>query len=911
MSLLKNTEHRSDANVGETQILAAQVRQLFAQALPGMYGAVIASIALAAVLWNATSQPLMIAWLSIFLVVQVFRHELLSRFRKSDPTDESAVVWGRWFLVGSVITAVLWGAVAIVLFPKVSFPHQVILAAFLAGVSASTMVAHSAVKECYLSSVVLALSPLLGRFIYEGGYLPITMGLLGFVFMLGLLGAGRSINAVIRDTIRLRFENTDLIKDLRIATTGLEDRVNERTRELQAANQQLRDEIAGRAEVEEALRESEDLLRRSQEIARVGSWQLDLASSRLIWSDEVYRIFGLQPEQYKATYEAFLETVHPDDRALVDEEYSSSIREGRDSHEIEHRIVRKSSGEIRHVFEKCQHFKDSTGRIVRSVGIVQDVTERKLAEEALKKSEQLYRSVIENIEDVFYRSDTEGKLSMASPSGARVFGYGSVAEMIGTPLEAWWANPQERQRLLDIVVEHGKVSDFEGVLKRKDGSSFIASLSTHFYRDQDGEILGTEGIVRDITERKQIEAQLIQSQKMEAIGTLAGGVAHEINNLLQIVMGHADMLLLREALDEKSAKSAEAIRRAARNGSELVDRILTFSRKSEPEMRPVNLSDDVRRVDELLRRTLPRIINIEMSLEESLSMIHADPSQIEQILLNLATNARDSMPDGGTLLFRTENATIGEEYCRTHPDAKPGKYVLLTVSDTGGGMEKDIVNRIFEPFFTTKQPGAGTGLGLSMVFGVVKNHRGHITCNSEPGRGTTFKIYFPAVEIKPTVVVTSPPEMPAGGTETILLVDDEEAVRALGAEMLELAGYTVVTAANGREAVEIYSKNMQAISLVILDLVMPEMGGIKCLEEILGMDPEARVLIASGYSADGSTREALEGGASGFIAKPFDLKQILVAARKSLSGQAKPQDLLIDCRSSSRARSRDYGMNKE
>ena len=250
--------------------------------------------------------------------------------------------------------------------------------------------------------------------------------------------------------------------------------------------------------------------------------------------------------------------------------------------------------------------------------------------------------------------------------------------------------------------------------------------------------------------------------------------------------------------------------------------------------------------------------------------------------MNLAVNAADAMPEGGTLVFETSNGTIREDYCQTHADLDPGEYVLLSVSDTGQGIDKKSLDHIFEPFFTTKQPGRGTGLGLSMVFGIVKRHKGHISCYSEEGVGTTFRIYFPVAKMDSSEVMTDTMEMPAGGDETLLLVDDEAPVRTLGSEMLELAGYTVLTAANGREALDAYGRHKNEISSVILDLVMPEMSGKKCLEELLTIDPNVRILIASGYSANGSTKDALESGATGFISKPFDLKQILSAVRRSL-----------------------------
>ncbi|MFH0823750.1 MAG: PAS domain S-box protein [Pseudomonadota bacterium] len=634
-------------------------------------------------------------------------------------------------------------------------------------------------------------------------------------------------------------------------------------------------DITERKKMEESLQESETKYRLMFEFSPFGVFHFDDTGTITACNDKFVEIIGSSRERLIG-----LNTL----KDLKDTNIIASIRHALSGGIGHYEDTYTSVTGQKATPVRCEFAPILTkeGAALGGIGIVQDISERKRAEEALRKSEHLYRSVIENIEDVFYRSDAEGRLLMSSPSGARVLGYDSVEEMIGVPLDSFWVDPKERDKLLRIVNSQGKVTDFEGVLKRRGGSPFTASLSTHFYRDEDGKVLGTEGIVRDISDRKRMEANLLQSQKMQAMGTLAGGVAHEINNLLQVVLGNADMLLLREGMDEKSGRSLEAIRRAAGNGANLVKGILTFSRKALPEMKPTNLTEEVRRLEDLLGRTIPRMISIEMSVQEDLWAISADPSQIEQILVNLAINAGDAMPEGGRLVFETRNVTIRSDYCRTYPDVNPGKYVLLTVSDTGTGMDKQTLNRVFEPFFTTKPPGKGTGLGLSVVFGVVKTHGAHITAYSELGAGTTFKIYFPVLEkeLQPGVITTM--EMPAGGTETVLLVDDDDAVRILGAEMLEMAGYNVLTASNGREALEIYRSTGHSISLVVLDLIMPEMSGGKCLAELLKINPHVKVLIASGYAADGPAKEARESGAAGFVSKPFDIKEMLLAVRKCL-----------------------------
>ena len=321
---------------------------------------------------------------------------------------------------------------------------------------------------------------------------------------------------------------------------------------------------------------------------------------------------------------------------------------------------------------------------------------------------------------------------------------------------------------------------------------------------------------------------------------------------------------------------------AARNGADLVQRLLTFSRKVEPKPLILDLNQRIRQTHKFLQRIIPKMIDIEMILADDLARVHADPTQMDQVLMNLAVNARDAMPEGGKLVIETTNVLIDEEYARSYLEAKPGRYVLLRVSDTGSGMDKETLEHIFEPFYTTKGLGQGTGLGLAMVFGIVKQHQGFINCYSEVGHGTTFKIYLPGIIAETQTDLPVVISIQQGGTETILLVDDEEFIRDLGKRILSKVGYTVLTAYNGKEALEIYRSNKGNISLVMLDLIMPEMGGKPCIEELLKIDPDVKILVASGYSADGPTKEALSNGAKGFVAKPFDMRQVLEMVRKTI-----------------------------
>ncbi len=382
--------------------------------------------------------------------------------------------------------------------------------------------------------------------------------------------------------------------------------------------------------------------------------------------------------------------------------------------------------------------------------------------------------------------------------------------------------------------------------------------------------------------REELESQLRQIQKMEAIGTLAGGIAHEFNNLLQSVQGYAELILMEKDESNPDFQRLKAICRAASRGGELTQQLLTYSRKSESKLRPMDLNREVLETNRILQRTLPKMIDIRLDLAADLPHVKADPQQIEQVLINLALNARDAMPQGGTLTIRTEKIISGASEAMDQPALLPGEYVRLRVSDTGHGMENAMMGRIFDPFFTTKEVGKGTGLGLAIVYGIVQNHSGAITCESEPEKGTCFDIYLPAGIREEEASTAELVAELVGGRETILLIDDEDFLRTLGEQVLGLYGYAVLTAADTDAALAIYEKEWSRIDLVILDLIMPGKSGYQCMERLLQINPEVRIIVASGYvEMEGWGSEQLS-HARFIVRKPYEMRDLLQLIRKAL-----------------------------
>lgn len=513
-----------------------------------------------------------------------------------------------------------------------------------------------------------------------------------------------------------------------------------------------------------------------------------------------------------------------------------------------------------------------------------EALENALLHSQLERSEEKYRGIFENAAEGIFQLTAEGTFITVNPAFAHMLGYEKPEEVIGLNcLKDLGVAPAEKQENLYLLETQGVLSDRLLRLKRKDGKIITGLVNARAIKDARGAISIVEGFFEDVTEKQALQQQLLQAQKIESLGTLAGGIAHDFNNILGGIMGYASLVLAKLPADSPYYHNLELIFNTARRAGDLTSQLLTYARGGQTESKPVAINQIVQETIEILKRTLDKSIQIESFLTEELANVLADEGQIEQVLVNICLNARDAMPAGGRLVIETSNVFLDEVFARQHLDIKPGAYVLLLISDTGEGMDEATRQRIFEPFFSTKERGKGTGLGLAMVYGIVKNHGGHISVYSEIGRGTRFQIYLPA--LREPVKITTAPEMTGikTGTGTILVVDDEPIIREVMKEILETAGYVVLVAANGKEAVEIYRSHWEEIDLVILDMIMPVLPGRETFHALCSINPQCKVLLASGYSQNSQVQTILREGVRGFLAKPFQVSSLTFSVQKVLA----------------------------
>jgi len=492
------------------------------------------------------------------------------------------------------------------------------------------------------------------------------------------------------------------------------------------------------------------------------------------------------------------------------------------------------------------------------------------------QSEERYREYFENAKDAIYVHDLNGHYIMVNKAGEELIGYtrDEILQMRISDVVPRKYLDEIHNRLKKKLADHS-LTIYETEAIRKDGSRVPIEVSSRLIYEN-GVPVAVQGSARDITERKRAEAelrasqiQLQQSQKLEAIGQLAGGVAHDFNNMLTAIIGYTDLSLRRVGLENSIRRNLEETKKAAERAASLVRQLLAFSRKQILEPKVLDLNDVVKDMQKMLTRLIGEDVRLATRLEPDLGSVKADPCQVEQIIVNLVVNARDAMPRGGSVTIETANTSLDERAVLKHVSVKPGAYVMLSVSDTGSGMDQETQQRIFEPFFTTKEIGKGTGLGLSTVYGIVKQSGGNIWVYSEPGMGTVFKVYLPRIDDATAVTVGKPETIVLRGSETILLIEDEDIVRGLTKKILMQAGYNVLDAKGGEEAIRVCHAYPAPIDLLLTDVVMPEISGKEVADRLLELRPTIRVLFMSGYTDEAIVQHGVLDASVEFIQKPF------------------------------------------
>ena len=592
----------------------------------------------------------------------------------------------------------------------------------------------------------------------------------------------------------------------------------------------------------------------------------------ILVSENVERLLGITVAE--ARYEWWLESLHPEDRDRAVDVLTEALKD--DGYEMEYRL-RHKDGRYHWVQDNNRVVRDAAGKPQQMVGVWTDITERKRTEERLREQ----ADIIERAQDAIIVRDFTSDLVTVWNSGAeRLYGW-SASEAIGRPMgELIFAESNDRQALLEQLVSTG---EFHGEIKHraKDGREVIVDSRVTLIRNDDGTPRAVLGINTDITEQKKLEKHLLRTQRLESIGTLASGVAHDLNNILVPIL-MAVPILRNDPSPEESENFLNTIESSAQRGADIVKQVLTFARGADGDrvlLQPIYLLEEIAKI---AKETFPKTVRLRTSYAEDLRLVEGDPTQLHQVLLNLCLNARDAMPEGGTLSLTAENFDVDEQYATMTPGVKSGPHVLISVIDTGTGIPQHIVDKIFDPFFTTKEPGKGTGLGLSSALGIVKSHGGVISVYSA-ANGTTFRILLPSIAgVFQADETKAQLEVPTGHGETILIVDDESAIREVAKAVLSKSGYKVLVAEDGPSALALFVRQSKKIDVVLTDVVMPIMSGLVLARTLRKMDVKAKVIVSSARDSDYNPGELTDIGVQGCLNKPYSRETLLRAIDRVL-----------------------------
>jgi PAS domain S-box-containing protein len=646
--------------------------------------------------------------------------------------------------------------------------------------------------------------------------------------------------------------------------------------------QELERIVSEHKQIGEALRESERILNETGKMGKVGGWEHDFVTGKATWTEALFDIVEIPYDREPPGTEEHLSYYPPQYRKILEQAYNLSVKEGIPFDvQLQGYTATRSlkwwrvQGES--VFEN--------GKCVKMRGVLQDITDRKQTEEALRKSQTHLRTLLNTLPDLVWLKAPDGVYLACNSRFERFFGA-KEAEITGKTdydfVDKKLAD-HFRQRDEVAMAANKPCVNEEEIQYADDGhKELLETIKTPMY-DTEGRIIGVLGIARDITERKKLEERVLRAQKMESIGNLAGGIAHDFNNILSAVMGYTELAL--SDVEEKTAMHdyLQEIFHAGQRAKDLVKQILTFSRQTDQERKPVQVKPIAKEALKFLRASLPATIEIRQDIRSD-SLVMADPTQIHQVFMNLCTNAEHAMREkGGVLEVGLRDVDLDEKIAGDHPELKPGKFLGLTVTDSGRGIPADLLNRIFDPFFTTKEKGEGTGMGLSVVHGIVGSCGGAITATSEPGAGSTFTVYLPVITRHVKIQPEDKEPVPTG-TDRVLFIDDEPALVDIGKQTLESLGYQVTTRTSGMEALELFKARPHDFDLVITDMTMPNMAGDDLARELMQINPKIPIILCTGYSTRIDQKRAADIGIRALVFKPVLKKDLAASIRKVLDG---------------------------
>lgn len=693
-----------------------------------------------------------------------------------------------------------------------------------------------------------------------------------FILISGTIGEQAAVEAMKRGA-------TDYLLKDRMARLG-----NAVQRALE--EKRMRDE---RHRVEETLLTAETRLRLATQASNIGPWDWDLQTNEVYFSPEWKRQIGYDDDELPSQLSEWESRLHPEDRDRILAAANAYRADPSIGYDVDFRL-RHKDGSYRWINTKATLRPDANGRLTRMLGCHVDITERKRMEERLRDSEVLYHSLVENLSQSIFRKDLAGRFTFANQRLCELIGK-PLGDLLGkTDADLFPPELAERYRSDDtLVTETGQPLELVEVIETAGGRKrFIQTVKTPL-RGTDGRMVGIQGICWDITEKKNLEDQSLRGQRLESLGTLAGGIAHDLNNVLAPILMSIEILRIKYP-DVGAGRVLTTIESSAQRGAEMVKQVLTFARGVQGERIPLQIGHIIKEVAQILKQTFPKAIEIRTTLAHPVWQIMGDATQLHQVLMNLCVNARDAMPHGGTLALEAGNFVIDQSFAAMNVEAKPGPYVVLSVKDTGTGIPPDVLERMFEPFFSTKTLEKGTGLGLSTVRGIVKSHGGFVKVSSEAGQGSEFRVYWPATPS--TAPVQPRPDhgssLPIASGEVILVVDDEEAILNIAKQTLETFGYQVLTASDGAQAIALCVQHRQ-IKLMLTDMIMPIMNGFATIKGVRHIAPHIKIIAATGLGLDKDGKGPNLPQVDAFLQKPYTAECLVKTIHQVLKEPILPE----------------------